>query len=150
MFTNLLQSKKYFNRTLDEKLRQTLSSAEVNQGYTPDGAEANGGTDHKEVGFCCFDFDTSLRNKHSAMNIEDSQTISVPQTRNLQALESLWTRSMRLVSLFNFGYYRCKFEFSWKTRNVLVNCSNARSYFNFRTKQVLTSSRNATHSRSKF
>ncbi|KAG0649185.1 2-oxoglutarate-dependent dioxygenase ecdK [Hyphodiscus hymeniophilus] len=41
-------SKKYFDRSLDEKLKQTLSSAAVNQGYTPDGAEANGGTDHKE------------------------------------------------------------------------------------------------------
>jgi isopenicillin N synthase-like dioxygenase len=47
--THTLQSKKYFDRPLEEKLKQTLSSAEVNQGYTPDGAEANGGTDHKEV-----------------------------------------------------------------------------------------------------
>lgn len=31
-------------------MKQTLSDAETNQGYTPDGAEANGGTDHKEVG----------------------------------------------------------------------------------------------------
>ena len=30
-------------------MKQTLSDAETNQGYTPDGAEANGGTDHKEV-----------------------------------------------------------------------------------------------------
>lgn len=30
-------------------MKQTLSSAEINQGYTPDGAEENGGTDHKEV-----------------------------------------------------------------------------------------------------
>jgi len=43
------QSKKYFDRPLDQKMKQTLSDAETNQGYTPDGAEANGGTDHKEV-----------------------------------------------------------------------------------------------------
>ncbi|KAH8803360.1 hypothetical protein F5884DRAFT_739701 [Xylogone sp. PMI_703] len=43
-----IMSKKYFSRPLEEKLKETLSSAEVNQGYTPDGAEANGGTDHKE------------------------------------------------------------------------------------------------------
>ncbi|KAL3421506.1 hypothetical protein PVAG01_07951 [Phlyctema vagabunda] len=41
-------SKKYFDRPVEEKLKETLSSAETNQGYTPDGAEANGGTDHKE------------------------------------------------------------------------------------------------------
>ncbi|KAE8440520.1 hypothetical protein EG329_007402 [Mollisiaceae sp. DMI_Dod_QoI] len=41
-------SKKYFDRPLDAKLKQTLNDAETNQGYTPDGAEANGGTDHKE------------------------------------------------------------------------------------------------------
>jgi hypothetical protein len=38
---------------LEEKMRFTLKDAEVNQGYTPDGAEANegAGTDHKEVWF---------------------------------------------------------------------------------------------------
>ncbi|KAF8856118.1 Clavaminate synthase-like protein [Acephala macrosclerotiorum] len=41
-------SKKYFERPLDAKLKETLNDAETNQGYTPDGAEANGGTDHKE------------------------------------------------------------------------------------------------------
>ncbi|RFU25467.1 hypothetical protein B7463_g10875, partial [Scytalidium lignicola] len=41
-------SKKYFDLPLERKLKNTLSSAEVNQGYTPDGAEANGGIDHKE------------------------------------------------------------------------------------------------------
>jgi hypothetical protein len=39
----------YFERSPEQKLKHTLSDAEVNQGYTPDGAEANGGTDHKEV-----------------------------------------------------------------------------------------------------
>lgn len=48
------QSKKYFDRPLDHKMKQTLSDAETNQGYTPDGAEANGGTDHKEV---CLSWD---------------------------------------------------------------------------------------------
>ncbi|RDW72174.1 clavaminate synthase-like protein [Coleophoma crateriformis] len=41
-------SKRYFERPLEAKLKETLKDAEVNQGYTPDGAEANGGTDHKE------------------------------------------------------------------------------------------------------
>ncbi|KAG4431491.1 hypothetical protein IFR05_013021 [Cadophora sp. M221] len=41
-------SKKYFDQPIEQKMKQTLSDAETNQGYTPDGAEANGGTDHKE------------------------------------------------------------------------------------------------------
>ncbi|KAI9053007.1 hypothetical protein LZ554_003277 [Drepanopeziza brunnea f. sp. 'monogermtubi'] len=41
-------SKRYFDRPLEAKLKETLRDAETNQGYTPDGAETNGGTDHKE------------------------------------------------------------------------------------------------------
>jgi len=41
-------SKKYFSLPLSEKLSHALRSAKTNQGYTADGAEANGGTDHKE------------------------------------------------------------------------------------------------------
>ena len=37
---------------LDEKLKYKLTNASVNQGYTADGVESNGGVDHKE----CFEF----------------------------------------------------------------------------------------------
>ncbi|CZR66412.1 uncharacterized protein PAC_16313 [Phialocephala subalpina] len=50
-------SKKYFERPLEAKVRDTLNDAETNQGYTPDGAEANGGTDHKEK---CFNLSVNV------------------------------------------------------------------------------------------
>ncbi|KAL2218245.1 hypothetical protein M432DRAFT_640344 [Thermoascus aurantiacus ATCC 26904] len=40
--------KRFFQLPLEQKLRWKLNDAKVNQGYTADGAEANGGRDHKE------------------------------------------------------------------------------------------------------
>ena len=57
-------------------MKQTLSSAEVNQGYTPDGAEENGGTDHKEVSRPASSSYQST-NYHSAMSTVDLRTIFV-------------------------------------------------------------------------
>jgi isopenicillin N synthase-like dioxygenase len=42
------QAKSFFHLPLEEKTTWQLKDASINQGYTPDGAEANGGTDHKE------------------------------------------------------------------------------------------------------
>lgn len=42
------QAKTFFDLPLSTKLQYKLRSATVNQGYTPDGLEANGGIDHKE------------------------------------------------------------------------------------------------------
>jgi isopenicillin N synthase-like dioxygenase len=42
------QAKTFFDQPLQEKLRWRLQDAELNQGYTADGDEANGGVDHKE------------------------------------------------------------------------------------------------------
>ncbi len=44
------QSKTYFGRPLEAKMKDRLVDAAVNQGYTPDGAETNAAkeTDHKE------------------------------------------------------------------------------------------------------
>lgn len=44
----LSQAKRFFELPLSTKLRWKLTDPEVNQGYTADGAEANGGIDHKE------------------------------------------------------------------------------------------------------
>ncbi|KAF2728858.1 Clavaminate synthase-like protein [Polyplosphaeria fusca] len=41
-------AKTFFSLPISEKLRWKLTNPEVNQGYTADGAEANGGIDHKE------------------------------------------------------------------------------------------------------
>ncbi|KAF3046336.1 hypothetical protein E8E12_002524 [Didymella heteroderae] len=41
-------AKTFFDQPLQEKLRWRLQDAELNQGYTADGDEANGGVDHKE------------------------------------------------------------------------------------------------------
>ncbi|KAL5413372.1 hypothetical protein PMIN03_003805 [Paraphaeosphaeria minitans] len=41
-------AKSFFDLPIQEKLRWRLKDAEVNQGYTADGDEANGGVDHKE------------------------------------------------------------------------------------------------------
>ncbi|KAF2109375.1 hypothetical protein BDV96DRAFT_604716 [Lophiotrema nucula] len=41
-------AKSFFALPLSQKLSWKLSDPEVNQGYTADGAEANGGVDHKE------------------------------------------------------------------------------------------------------
>jgi isopenicillin N synthase-like dioxygenase len=43
-----IQAKRFFALPLSKKLEYQLRSAELNQGYTADGAEANGGIDHKE------------------------------------------------------------------------------------------------------
>ena len=42
------QAKTFFDLPLEKKLDWRLKDAEVNQGYTADGDEANGGIDHKE------------------------------------------------------------------------------------------------------
>ncbi|KAF1993963.1 Clavaminate synthase-like protein [Amniculicola lignicola CBS 123094] len=41
-------AKSFFELPIDQKLTWKLADPEVNQGYTADGAEANGGIDHKE------------------------------------------------------------------------------------------------------
>jgi isopenicillin N synthase-like dioxygenase len=46
--TNQHQAKSFFSLPLEEKATWQLQDASINQGYTPEGAEANGGTDHKE------------------------------------------------------------------------------------------------------
>lgn len=46
--TNACQSKSFFDLPLEKKYTWRLKDAEINQGYTGDGDEANGGTDHKE------------------------------------------------------------------------------------------------------
>jgi isopenicillin N synthase-like dioxygenase len=47
---DIFQSKKYFDRPMETKMRDRLTDAAINQGYTPDGAETNSArqTDHKE------------------------------------------------------------------------------------------------------
>lgn len=47
-FINRYQAKTFFDQPLHEKFRWRLQDAELNQGYTADGDEANGGVDHKE------------------------------------------------------------------------------------------------------
>jgi isopenicillin N synthase-like dioxygenase len=46
--TNQHQAKSFFSLPLEKKTTWQLQDASINQGYTPDGAEANGGIDHKE------------------------------------------------------------------------------------------------------
>ena len=46
--TDVTQAKTFFDQPLQTKLRWRLQDAELNQGYTADGDEANGGVDHKE------------------------------------------------------------------------------------------------------
>jgi isopenicillin N synthase-like dioxygenase len=46
--TNQHQAKSFFSLPLEKKTTWQLQDASINQGYTPDGVEANGGTDHKE------------------------------------------------------------------------------------------------------
>jgi isopenicillin N synthase-like dioxygenase len=46
--TDVIQAKTFFDQPLQKKLRWRLQDAELNQGYTADGDEANGGVDHKE------------------------------------------------------------------------------------------------------
>lgn len=43
-----MQAKTFFSLPLQQKLGWRLKDADVNQGYTADGDEANGGVDHKE------------------------------------------------------------------------------------------------------
>lgn len=43
----MIQAKTFFDLPLDQKRTWRLKDAEINQGYTGDGDEANGGVDHK-------------------------------------------------------------------------------------------------------
>jgi len=51
MLLKLYQSKQYFDRPLELKMKERLNNAAINQGYTPDGAETGAEklTDHKEA-----------------------------------------------------------------------------------------------------
>jgi isopenicillin N synthase-like dioxygenase len=44
---DILQAKSFFDLPLQKKCTWRLQDAELNQGYTGDGDEANGGVDHK-------------------------------------------------------------------------------------------------------